>query len=109
MGQTAAKSVKLYVVEDQEIYREVYKTIATSTEAVELLKVASNENTGSLLRAVTEFYPDVILLSTKKLETSNIEELEKIRTDYPKIGIVLLLMFYSVQDIELLRRLALRG
>src|SRR4030066_24372 len=38
-----------------------------------------------------------------------IEELERIRTNNPKMGIVILIIFYSSQDIELLRRLALCG
>jgi len=38
-----------------------------------------------------------------------IEELEKIRNANPRMGIVILIVFYNSQDIELLRRLALCG
>jgi len=48
-------------------------------------------------------------LSIKRLDENIIEDLEQIRMDYPKIGIVLLLISYSAHDIELLRRLALKG
>ncbi len=109
MEQTKTKTVKLYVVEEQELYREVYKAILPAIASVELLEVSHNGNSGSLSRAVSELRPDVVLLSTKKLSTDIIEELEKIRVDYPNLGIVLLLVFYSAQDIELLRRLALKS
>ena len=107
--QTKSKTVRLYVVEEQEIYREVYQAILPSTAAVELLQVSSNGDIGALTQAVSELHPDVLLLSTKRLELNIIEELEQIRTDYPNIGIVLLLVFYSSQDVDLLRRLALKG
>ncbi len=38
-----------------------------------------------------------------------IDELEQVRIAYPHVGIVLLLVFYTAQDIELLRKLALAG
>ena len=107
--QTKSKTVRLYVVEEQEIYREVYQAILPSTAAVELLQVSSNGDIGALTQAVSELHPDVLLLSTKRLELNIIEELEQICTDYPNIGIVLLLVFYSSQDVDLLRRLALKG
>ena len=109
IARTESKTVRLYVVEEQEIYREVYQAILPSTAAVELLQVSSNGDIGALTQAVSELHPDVLLLSTKRLELNIIEELEQIRTDYPNIGIVLLLVFYSSQDVDLLRRLALKG
>ena len=109
MEQKKPDVVKLYVVEEQEIYREVYKYILPSNAPIDLLEVSSNGDCGTMSRAVSELHPDVLLLSTKRLETDIIEELEQIRMDYPKIGIVLLLVSYNTQDIELLRRLALSG
>ena len=109
MEQTKTDVVRLYVVEEQEIYREIYKCIIPSSSPVELLGVSGNGDTGALKRAVSELCPDVVLLSTKRLDISAIEELEQIRTDRPGIGIILLLVFYSAQDVELLRRLALKG
>jgi len=109
MEQKKSDAVRLYVVEEQEIYREVYKHILPSRAPVELLGVSGNGGTGALKRAVSELCPNVVLLSTKRLDINIIEELEQIRTDHPGIGIILLLVFYSAQDVELLRRLALKG
>jgi len=109
MDQTKPKTVKLYVVEEQEIYREVYKSVLTSRAPIELLHVSSNRDIGNLAHSVSALGAEVLVLSTKKLDIKIVEELEQIRRDYPKIGVVLLLMFYSAQDIELLRRLAMIG
>jgi DNA-binding NarL/FixJ family response regulator len=107
MNQTG--NVKLYVIEEQDIYREIYKSIVTATDTVVLQHISGNGADGSLLKAVKDFQPDVVLLSTKKINYHAMKELEQIRTGHPKIGIVLLLMLCSSQDIELLRNLALKG
>jgi DNA-binding NarL/FixJ family response regulator len=109
MVQIKSEMVRLYVVEEQEIYREIYKHILPARASIELLQVAANGETGNLARAVSELCPDVLFLSVKKLDLKIIEELEQVRNDYPRMGIVILLVFYSSQDIELLRRLALSG
>ncbi|MFC1901964.1 LuxR C-terminal-related transcriptional regulator, partial [Chloroflexota bacterium] len=98
-----------YIVEEQEIYREIYTYSLSSQANVELLRVSANGETGNLAQAAAELSPDVLLLSVKKLDADIIEELEQIRGDYPQLGIVILLVFYSTQDIDLLRRLALSG
>jgi NarL family two-component system response regulator LiaR len=102
-------TVSLYVVEEQEIYREMYRHVLTAREDIEIMRISENGETGAMMRAVSELCPDVLLLSVKKLDTDIIEELESVRNSYPRMGIVILITFYSSQDIELLRRLALCG
>lgn len=109
MVKTKSEMVSLYVVEEQEIYREIYKSILPARANVNLLRISDNKEAGTLTQSVSELCPDVLLLSTKKLDINIIEELERMRNDYPKMGIVILILFYSSQDIELLRRLALSG
>ena len=109
MVQMKSEAVSLYVVEEQEIYRDVYSYILPTRTNINLLRVSANGETGHMTRVVSELSPDVLLLSVKKLDINIIEELEQIRNNYPQMGIVILLLFYSSQDIELLRRLALSG
>jgi len=109
MSSTQQKLVRLYVIEEQELYRELYKSVLTSSGPVELLQVSTNGDVDVMNRTISTLNPDVLLLSTKKLDKNIIDELEKIRLSHPQIGIVLLLMFYNTQDIESLRRLALAG
>jgi len=109
MIQEKSETVSLYVVEEQEIYREMYRYVLPNRSNIEILRVSENSNTGAMERAASELNPDVLLLSVKKLNIDIIEELERIRNSYPRMGIVILIVFYSSQDIELLRRLALCG
>jgi len=101
--------VRLYAVEEEEIYQEIYKKILPSRVPIELLEVSNNSDITALRQALKKYSPDVVLLSIKKPEEDIIKELEQIRIDYPKMGIILLLEFCSAQDIQLLRKLALRG
>ena len=107
--QSKSESISLIVIEEQEIYRELYSYVLPKNANIDLLRVSGNGVKGSMIRAVAELTPNVMLLSIKKLDTEIIEELEKIRNSYPKMGIVILIVSYSSQDIELLRRLALCG
>jgi DNA-binding NarL/FixJ family response regulator len=109
MVRTESETINLYIMEEQEIYRDIYRHILPSRDDIELLQVAASEKATSLSQEMAEFHPDVLMLSVKKLDIDIIEELEQVRSDYPGMGIVILLMYYSSHDIELLRRLALSG
>jgi len=101
--------VRFYAVEDEEIYQEIYKKILPSRGPIELLEISDDRDTTALRQAIKKHSPDVVLISIKEPNVDTISELEKIRKDYPKIGIILLLESCSSQDIQLLRMLALRG
>jgi len=107
MTQTESKPVRLYIDEEQEAYRELYKAIfpVTNTQ-IHLLKVAAHDPTKDLRKAVLEFHPDVLLVGTKYIQSNIIAELEKIRTDLPSIGIVLFLVSCNAEKVKLLRKLA---
>jgi DNA-binding NarL/FixJ family response regulator len=109
MIQPKSETIRLYIVEEQEIYREMYQCILPARSNIEILRVSSNSDKGVMAKAVAEVNPSVLLLSIRKLDVNTIEELERIRNANPKMGIVILIVFYSSQDIELLRRLALCG
>jgi DNA-binding NarL/FixJ family response regulator len=109
MMQSDSDSISLLVIEEQEIFRELYTYVLPRNANIDVLRVSGNGTKGSMIRAVAELTPRVMLLSIKKLDNDIIEELEKIRNSYPRMGIVILIVSYSSQDIELLRRLALCG
>jgi NarL family two-component system response regulator LiaR len=109
MIQSKPETVRLYIVEEQEIYREMYNYILPARTNIEILRISENREIGVMAQEVAELSPAVLLLSVKKLNINIIEELEQIRNNYPQMGIVILIVFYSSQDVELLRRLALCG
>jgi DNA-binding NarL/FixJ family response regulator len=109
MIQSKSENIRLYIVEEQEIYREMYQFVLPARANIEILRISAGGDKGVMSRAVAEVSPDVLLLSVRKLDLNIIEELERIRNANPRMGIVILIVFYSSQDIELLRRLALCG
>ena len=46
MVQIKSEMVRLFVVEEQEIYREIYKHVLPSRASIELLRVSANEEPG---------------------------------------------------------------
>jgi len=108
MPEGKLKGVKLCAVEEQEIYREIYKVVLP-LKGIELLSVLNNGDVGTLQQAVSTFNPDVLLLGTRKIRGELVEELRKVRLDNPEIGLVLLLALYNNETLKQLRRLALSG
>ena len=109
MIQAKSETIRLYIVEEQEIFRELYRYALPNQANMEILRISAGGEREAMARAVAELKPDILLLSVRKLDSSIIEELEHIKTSNPGMGIVILIVFYSSQDIELLRRLALCG
>jgi DNA-binding NarL/FixJ family response regulator len=109
MIQAKSETIRLYIVEEQEIYREFYRYALPTQANMEILRISAGGEREAMARAVAELKPDILLLSVRKLDSSIIEELERIRHSNPGMGIVILIIFYSSQDIELLRRLVLCG
>jgi DNA-binding NarL/FixJ family response regulator len=109
MIQTKTDTVNLLVVEEQEIYRDIYNNVLSKNADINVLRVADVGEKGSIVHAIAQLSPDVLLLSIKKLNETIIEELGEIKNFYPQMGIVILIVYYSPQDIELLRKLTLGG
>ena len=86
MVQAKSETVRLYIVEEQDIYREIYKYTLPLQANIELLRVSANGGAGTLVQSAMELCPDVLLLSVKKLDLEIIEELEQIRNELPKFA-----------------------
>jgi len=109
MEQLKLNIIRLFAMEEEEIYREIYRAILPLRAPIELIEVTGKSDINTLKQAVSKFSPDVVLLSIKKPEADFVHELEQIRMHYPKLGVILMLETCSSQDIQLLRKLALSG
>jgi len=109
MDQAIAEPVSVFVVEDQEIYREAYKAVLSTRQSIEILKASGIKDMGTLVREVSELAPDVVLVSVSKCDANIINGLIQIQADCPKLGIVLLFTFCNMHDAELLRKFILRS
>jgi len=55
MDSTKSRLIRLYVIEEQQIYRELYKSVLIPKAQVELLKVSSNGNIKATLNTISAF------------------------------------------------------
>ena len=96
-------AIKLYVIEEQEIYREAYRTVFNSNPMMELLGICGGEGMHQIGKRVSVSKPDVLLIGVKALRTGVVEELIKVRKENPGVGVILLVMNISIKDIGLVR------
>ena len=108
MAETSSKTVRLFVVEEEEIYRYMYELLP-SRGPVDLLGVSANYDLLMVGDAVSNHYADVLLVGTGKLEGDVVEELQQFRIRHPKLGMALFFSLYHSQDMEALRKLAVKG
>ena len=109
MANVDSEVINLCIVEEVEIYREIYKSVFSLDNRIRILGNFLYDDFQALRTGLKTRRPDVLLLGTRRLESSTITELEDIRENFPEIGIVLLLMIYDLNNIQLLKKLASRG
>ena len=98
-----ARTIKLYLAEEQQILREVYQSYFDLHPTIDLVGYSADSDAASLVEATTEFNPDILLLGVKTLQPATVEKLELIREAAPDAGIVLLTSLYDVQGVKALR------
>ena len=95
--------VRLYVAEEQLILKNAYQSFFAGDPRISLLGAANDTSTASLVAAVQQHQPEVMLLGVKALRTAVVDTLESVKDVYPEAAIVLLFAFYDAQGIKALR------
>ena len=108
MIETKSKTVRLFVIEEEEIYRHMYELLP-SRGPVDLLGVSTSYSTSLVSDTLLSHHPEVLVLGTGRLNSDIIEKLEQFHACHPRVGIVLFFSLYSGQDIGALRKLAVKG
>ena len=106
------KTIGVCVVEEQELFRELYRSSLGQKHDITLTDIfpwSNADGPDRIGNLISGSQPEVLLLSFKKLDQGIIEEIQNVRRTYPSLGIVLLLVNYSSKDIEMLRRVAVTG
>jgi two-component system, NarL family, vancomycin resistance associated response regulator VraR len=91
MTQSSAKTIGIYVTEEQELYRQIYKASFEAEMMFRFIGVSSNGNESALQNVLLAEKPDVLVMGAKQLEVGLLEEVEHICTQNPDVGIVLLM------------------
>lgn len=100
------KRVRLYILEEQELLRETYKTSFPFETGIEVVGLSAAVEPESLGRVLAILRPDVLLIGTKVLQAAFIDKLEASWGKSPCAGIVLLSALYEVNSIKRLRAFA---
>jgi len=106
MSHKLSRTVGLYVLEEQDIYKDIYHGIFANTGFIELLGISRYTDTVNMRQTVTNTNPDVIYVSVKRLDRNLVDELKHLRVENPRLGIVLVFLLYSAENIRLMRKLA---
>ncbi len=109
MAKIANKTVGLYVIEDNEIYREAYQSIFNSDGPIRLLGLSANQALEDERDALSTLAPDVLLWGLETLNRDIYATMERFSRDFPSIGIVLIFSTYNADDMKILRKLARRA
>jgi DNA-binding NarL/FixJ family response regulator len=97
--------VKLYVMEEQRIFNNIYKEVFSPINAICLMGMTNNTDIGGITPEIKSYEPDVLFISIKRLDQKLVEDLRQIRTDCPHLGFVISFISYNAQNIIALRKL----
>jgi len=100
---------KLFIVEEQEIFRQAYKAFFPLEPDIELVGMSDDNAVDTVVGALRVLGPNVLIMGTKMLCESEVESLETIREQYPDLGLVLLSSLYDIKGIKRLREFARGG
>jgi DNA-binding NarL/FixJ family response regulator len=96
--------IRLYCTEDQEIYQRLFEAIFSQESPVNLVNTPADEDLDNTLAGIKASRPDVLLFGRKHISTSIIHDLNQVKTEFPSLGILLLISSLKHEDLILLRK-----
>jgi DNA-binding NarL/FixJ family response regulator len=88
-------SIGVYVAEEQDFYREIYRSSFETDTAFSFLGMTSNEDETTLQQVLANEKPDVLLVGAKSLSPELFQELESLTSVNPRTGMVVLVTSIS--------------
>ncbi len=105
MTYQTVDSIGIYVVEEQEFYRQIYRSSFESDPVFKLLGVSSFGDEPAISKILTCEKPDILLMGFRKVSSNLFQELEQVSFNHPRTGIVLLMTSIGEDETKLLRKL----
>jgi DNA-binding NarL/FixJ family response regulator len=97
--------VKLYIMEEQRIFNNIYKEVFSPINSVCLMGMTNSMEISAVIPEIKSYNPDVLFVSIKRLDQTLVDNLKQIRNDFPNIGFVISFISYNAQNIISLRKL----
>ncbi|GBD10419.1 Response regulator protein VraR [bacterium HR23] len=101
-----SRKIRLYIAEEQQIFRDAFQGFFASHPRIDLCKVADDTGSQALVSGISALKPDVLLLGTKVLQPAVVHKLETVRQNAPDVAIVLLSASYDSKGLKALREFA---
>ena len=102
-ASTGRQTIKLYMVEQQQILREAYQSFFSTHPVIKLMEASGDTSADSLKKAVVELKPDVTMLGVRTLGVRAVDSLDAIRKASAEVGLVLTFAAYDTPGIKALR------
>ncbi len=100
-----SKMVKLYVMEEQRIFNNIYKEVFSPINSICLMGLTNNIDVLSMVPEMKAYDPDVFFISIKRLDQKLVEDLKQIRAEFPRMGFIISFISYNAQNIIAARKL----
>jgi DNA-binding NarL/FixJ family response regulator len=97
--------MSIYVIEEQEFYRNIYQASFSADESFKFLGVSANGDDKTFVQTLESENPDILLVGAKKINENIFHQIDIACTSHPRTSVVILLT--QINDIEskMLRRL----
>ena len=96
--------VKLLIAEEQEIFREAYKSFFSNHPSIEAINSSEDTDGEVLVGKARALKPEVILLGIGVLQHPQVEVLEMIGENCPEVAVVLVSAAYDINSFNALRQ-----
>ncbi len=97
--------VKLYVMEEQRIFNNIYKEVFSPLNSIRLMGLTNNTDLKAVKPEIRSFGPDILFVSLKRLDQTIVEELKQMHSEFPNMSFVISFITYNAQNIISLRKL----
>lgn len=104
-----AVKTRIYIIEEQETYQQMYRSVFSPDCEFQLLGISSEGPLEKVPRALIASQPDILVVGLKKLTAAVLADIESVRLEHPRLGVVLLMAVISSEDFVPLRRILQNG
>ena len=95
MQTTESKSIKIIIADDHPLFRRGLKHALEETDDIEVIGESSNGD--DLLSLIKDCMPEIILLDIAMPGTSGLDLLKQLKSEYPKLPILILSVYPEEQ------------